>query len=52
MSPPGLKERVALLRNSNSQQLPIIYLLKDKKGRFQFITDLAAQHTGAQSSDD
>jgi DNA-binding CsgD family transcriptional regulator len=52
MSPPGLKERVAFLRHSNAQNLPLIYMIKDKNSRFQFITDLAAQHTGSQSSDE
>jgi DNA-binding CsgD family transcriptional regulator len=52
MSPPGLKEKVAFLRNSNAHNLPLIYMIKDKNSRFQFITDIAAQHTGAQSANE
>jgi hypothetical protein len=52
MDQTGLKDRLAILRKSNLQSLPLIYMLKDKEGRFQFITDLAAQHTGAVSGDE
>ena len=46
----GLQEKVAVLNQSQSQNLPIIYMLKDKNSRFQFMTDIAAQHTGSASS--
>lgn len=50
MKLPGLKERVAILNKSHSQNLPLIYVIKDNDDRFQFITEIAALHTGARSS--
>lgn len=46
----GLKEKIAAFMQF--KHLPLIYILKDKHSRIQFITELAAQHTGAQSSDE
>ncbi len=50
MKLPGLKEKVAILNESESQNLPLIYVIKDDQERFQFMTEIAAIHTGAQSS--
>lgn len=52
MKIPGLKDKIATLRKTQSQQLPIIYMIKDKNSRFQFMTNIAAQHTGSQSGDE
>lgn len=49
---PGLEEKVGLLTNSNAHGLPIIYLIQDKQSRIQFITEIAAQHTGAKSANE
>lgn len=47
---PGIKEKLALLSQSQAQSLALIYLIKDNNSRFQFMTDLAAQHTGSSSA--
>ncbi len=46
MDGKGLKDKLALLKNTNAQNLPFIYLIKDQNFRFQFMTNLSAQHTG------
>jgi DNA-binding CsgD family transcriptional regulator len=52
MKLPRLKDKIAFLRQSQFQTLPLIYVIKDKKGRFQFMTEIAAQHAGANSADE
>lgn len=47
---PNLKERSASLMQY--KQLPMNYLLKDRNSRIHFITEMAAQHTGAQTADE
>lgn len=48
----GIKKKLALLRQSQAQALPLIYIIKDINSRYQFMTDLAAQHTGSSSADE
>ncbi len=45
-----IKEKIASF--AQFKHMPIIYVLKDRDSRIQFITDLAAQHTGAQSAEE
>lgn len=52
MKLPGLKEKIALLKASRFQYLPVVYAIKDDKARYQFVTELTAQHAGHRSSAD
>lgn len=48
----GIEDKLGILRASESKNLPLIYNVKDRTGRFQFITEISARHTGASSSDE